>query len=125
MGSPVVRWQLVTPRPDEAGRFYGEVFGWRVDRDNALGAREVSTGSALGIGGGIWPAPPEAPSFVQLFVQVDDVEATLERVTSRGGAVLVPRSVLPDGDVMAVVRDPFGMSVGLVEARTPDAPAPA
>jgi predicted enzyme related to lactoylglutathione lyase len=110
----------VTPRPDDVGRFYGDVFGWRVDRDNALGAREVGTGSPIGIGGGIWPAPPEAPSFVQLFVEVDDVDAAIARVTGRGGSVLVPRSVLPDGDVMAVIRDPFGMSIGLVEAR----PAP-
>jgi predicted enzyme related to lactoylglutathione lyase len=120
MGNPVVRWQVVTPCPEEVGRFYVETFGWRVDRDNPLGVREVGTGSPAGIGGTIWPAPPEVPSFVQLFVEVDDVEATIARVTGRGGSVLVPRSALPEGDVMAVVRDPFGMSIGLVEAR----PAP-
>ena len=27
------------------------------------------------VGGGIWPAPPKAPSFVQLFIEVEDVAA--------------------------------------------------
>jgi predicted enzyme related to lactoylglutathione lyase len=115
MGAPVVRWQMISPRPDEVVGFYAAVFGWHEDRGNALGYRELRTQSADGISGGVWPAPPEAPSFVQLFVQVDDVAATIGVIERHGGSVLVPRSVLPDGEVMAVVRDPLGMSVGLVQ----------
>jgi predicted enzyme related to lactoylglutathione lyase len=114
MGAPVVRWQIVSPRPDDVARFYGEVFDWAVTRDNALGYREVQSGTPQGCPGGIWPAPPEAPTFVQLFVQVADVDATVAAVVQRGGAVVVPRSVLPDGDVMAILRDPFGSSFGVV-----------
>ncbi len=114
MGAPVVRWQMISPRPDEVVRFYSAVFGWQEDRANALGYRELRTGSAEGVSGGVWPAPPEAPTFVQLFVQVDDVEATIASVQAHGGTVVVPRSVLPDGQVMAVVRDPLGTTVGLV-----------
>ncbi len=117
MAAPVVRWQILSPRPDEVGRFYGSVFGWTERRDNALGYREINTGSPKGIPGGVWPAPPDAPSFVQLFVEVDDIDATIDAVTSNGGTILVPKSALPDGDTMAVVRDPLGMSLGLVLAR--------
>lgn len=121
MGAPVVRWQIISPRPDEVARFYGAVFGWTGSRANALGYREISTGSSGGIQGGIWPAPPDAPTFVQLFVQVDDIDRTTAAVVANGGSVLVPRSVLPDGDAMAVVRDPLGASVGLF---TPAASSP-
>lgn len=115
MGAPVVRWQMISPRPDEVVRFYAAVFGWHEDRSNALGYRELRTQSAAGISGGVWPAPPDAPSLVQLFIQVGDVAATIAEIEAHGGSVLVPRSVLPNGEVMAVVRDPVGMSVGLVQ----------
>lgn len=121
MGAPVVRWQIISPRPEDVSRFYGAVFGWTESRANALGYRELNTGSADGIHGGVWPAPPDAPTFVQLFVQVDDIDVTIRAVVANGGSVLVPKSVLPDGEVMAVVRDPLGTSVGLV---TPAASSP-
>jgi len=108
----VVRWQIVSPRPDDVARFYGEVFGWDVSRQNALGVREFTGGD--GCPGSVWPAPPAAPTFVQLFVQVADVEAAVAAVVQRGGAVIVPRSVLPEGEVIAILRDPFGASFGVV-----------
>jgi predicted enzyme related to lactoylglutathione lyase len=121
VGDPVVRWQIVSPRPDDVSRFYSGVFGWRVSRHNALGARDVSTESAKGIPGALWPAPPDAPTFVQFYAEVADVDATLVRAVAEGATVIVPRSVLPDGDVMAILRDPFGMSFGVVQAAAPAA----
>lgn len=121
MGAPVVRWQVISPRPDDVSRFYGAVFGWTESRANALGYRALHTGSADGIQGGVWPAPADAPTFVQLFVEVADIDATIAAVAAHGGSVIVPKSVLPDGEIMAVVRDPLGTSVGLV---TPAASSP-
>lgn len=116
MSAPVVRWQVVTPQPAAFGRFYAEVFGWRIARDNPLGVREVEgDDGGRGVPGSIWPAPPEAPTFVQLFLEVDDVAATLAAIAQHGGTIVVPRSVLPQGEVMAIAHDPFGLSVGLVE----------
>jgi predicted enzyme related to lactoylglutathione lyase len=117
MAAPVVRWQMLSSRPDEVSRFYGAVFGWTEKRDNALGYREVSTGSSSGIQGGVWPAPPEAPSFVQLFLEVADIDATIAAVLANGGSVIVPKSALADGDTMAIVKDSVGMSVGLLLSR--------
>jgi predicted enzyme related to lactoylglutathione lyase len=51
---------------------------------------------------------------VQLIVQVADVDAAIAAALARGGQVVVPRSVLPDGEVMAIVRDPFGTTVGVM-----------
>jgi predicted enzyme related to lactoylglutathione lyase len=113
MGQPVVAWQIVTRKPDELQAFYQSLFGWEVSVNNALGYRMVDTGSERGIDGGIWPAPPEAHDFVQLFVEVDDVAASVKRVSELGGKVIIPPQQLPDGDVMAVVHDPAGIAFGL------------
>ena len=77
----------------------------------------IDTGSDRGIHGGIWPAPPEAPSFVQLFIEVDDCDSYVKSATSQGATVLMPPQALPDGDVMAILKDPNGMSFGIVKAR--------
>ena len=74
MNNPVMQFQIVAKSPDETAAFYSRVFGWTIDANNALGYRRVDTGSREGIQGGIWPAPPHAPNFVQLFVGVADVE---------------------------------------------------
>ena len=58
MSAPVVRWQIITSRPDDLCSFYAEVFGWRTRRDNPLGVREVQTQDATAFPGSVWPAPP-------------------------------------------------------------------
>lgn len=108
--NPVREWQLVSTDPDATARFYADAFGWRIDRANALGYRRVATGDG-GTPGGIWPAPSSAHSFVQLFVAVDDVDAAIERAVRLGATVLVPRSALPEGEVMAVLKDPLGVPI--------------
>lgn len=113
MGNPVTQFQILSKKPDETAAFYSKLFGWRIDAKNSLGYRRIDTGSNEGIGGGIWPAPPQAPDFVQLFVSVSDVKAALEQAASLGAKVLIPHTTLPEGDEMAVLHDPNGMSFAL------------
>jgi uncharacterized protein len=111
MANPVTQWQVITKDPAKHAAFYEQVFGWNVDANNSLGYRMVDSG---GMPGGFWPAPPEANSFVQLFVQVDDIEQIVKKVTGQGGMVLIPPQTLPDGDQMAILRDPMGISFGVM-----------
>ncbi len=114
MGQPVVQWQIVTPAPDALASFYGALFGWDIKANNQLGYRMVDTASERGIPGGIWPAPPGVSTFVQLFVEVDNLAATVARTVELGGAVLIPPQRLPDGDEMAILRDPEGQTFGVM-----------
>lgn len=113
MNPAVVRWQIVTPQAEESARFYKQLFGWKIDQNNGLGFRELLSASDRGIDGGVWPAPAGAPSFVQLFIEVPDVDASVTAAQALGAVVIVPKSVLPDGDEMAVLRDPTGITFGL------------
>ena len=116
MSAPVMQWQIVTTEPDTLEQFYGSLFGWKISSNNALGYREIAAG---GIKGGLWPAPPGAPSFVQLFVGVPDVEASVAKATALGAKMIVPVTTLPDGDVMAVLADPMGVTFGLMKSKEP------
>ncbi len=113
MGNPVVQWQIVAKEPDALARFYASLFGWKVRADNALGYRQLDTDSPRGIGGGVWPSPPEGHNLVQLFIEVDAVEAYIEKAVKLGATVIVPKSELPDGGAMAIILDPAGLSFGL------------
>ena len=112
MSNPVVRWQMISSDPARTLAFYKEMFGWTTSQANALGYREVKAGDG-GIDGGVWPAPPNTPGFVQLFVSVDDVADAVTRAESLGAQVIVPVSELPDGETMAVLRDPMGMPLAV------------
>ena len=116
MGNPVTQFQIISKAPEETARFYGTLFGWGIDANNAMGYRRIETGSPQGIQGGIWPAPPQAPNFVQLFVTVEDVAGSTQRAVELGAKVLIPPTTLPEGDTMAVLHDPEGMSFAIWRA---------
>jgi predicted enzyme related to lactoylglutathione lyase len=117
MSAPVVQWQLVATNPDELVKFYRELFGWSFTTKNAMGYRQVTTGEG-GIDGGIWPSPPNGHSFVQLFVGVDDVESAVARAADLGATIIVPTTTLPDGDTMAVLKDPAGVTFSVMRYST-------
>lgn len=115
MSNPVVEFQILSKTPAETGEFFQRMFGWKINSDNPLGYRRIDTGSKEGIQGGIWPAPPQAQNFVQLFIRVDDVKASAAQVTALGGKVIIPPSTLPEGDEMAVLMDPHGMAFAIMK----------
>ena len=54
---------------------------------------------------------------MQLFVEVGDIDAILAMAQSLGAKVIVPKSALPDGDVLAILLDPAGISAAVMEDR--------
>ena len=114
MSHPVIQFQILSKSPDSHGQFYADLFGWTIDSNNPLGYRQIGTGSSEGIQGGIWPAPPQAHAFVQLFIQVEDCAAYVEKAAVLGAKVLVPPQTLPGGQEMAVLLDPQGLSFAIM-----------
>jgi uncharacterized protein len=113
MPNPVVRWQILSPKPDQSATFYEKLFAWKVTNANALGYRELASNVEGSVNGGIWPSPETTNSVVQLFVEVSDIDACINKAEKLGAKVIVPKSTLPDGDTMAVLLDPTGLSFGL------------
>jgi|SRR5215471_7067555 len=114
MGNPVTQWQIISRDPNKHSAFYANVFGWKISSDNPLGYRMADPESARGISGGFWPAPPEATAFVQLFTEITNMDETIRKVTENGGSILMPPQALPAGEQMAILRDPFGLTFGVV-----------
>jgi predicted enzyme related to lactoylglutathione lyase/ketosteroid isomerase-like protein len=113
VANPVLQFQMLSSDPEATAKFYTALFDWSANAKDAMGCRCLHTRSEEGIQGGIWPAPPGAPAFVQLFVGVPDLKAALERAAALGAKVLVPPTPLPEGGNVAILQDPQGMSFGL------------
>lgn len=117
MGNPVTHFQILSKVPEDTAQFYVRLFGWTLSADNPLGYRQIDTKSSIGIQGGIWPAPPGGSNFVQLFVTVDDVKATVRKAEEMGAKVAIAPTMLPEGDEMAVLVDPQQISFGVWKSK--------
>lgn len=109
---PVVHWEIVARDPDLQTRFYSEMFNWEI----GTGAiRQIPPGL-----GGPEPGPAghirqgDVPG-VSIYVQVRDLIQSLERAEELGGQVLAQPFDIADGPTLAVVSDPEGNSLVLVQ----------
>ena len=88
----VVWWEIESPDPDRTQGFYRALFGWGFRRafdepDSELGRRYwIVERGGVGIGGLQESQPTLSPAHaaVRLYVEVDDLEATLSRAVELG-----------------------------------------
>ena len=116
MGKPVAFFEVISADHERAQRFYGELFGWQVTADPAMGGYAlVDTGAGDGaIGGGIGPSETPGDTGVRIYVRVPDLSAALAAAEELGGTRLVEPTDLPAGyGRFAMLADPDGNPVGL------------
>jgi predicted enzyme related to lactoylglutathione lyase len=117
MANPVVHFEFISAEAPKLQKFFADVFAWKIDTSNPFGYGMVDTGEkAYGIQGGIGAPGPFGKGHVAIYVEVDDVDATLKKVEASGGKVLMPKMAMPNnGPVLAQFTDPTGNVVGLSE----------
>ena len=89
-------------------RFYGEVFNWRFDGSANGPYMHITAGTEM-IGGmrQIGANEPQPPSWLG-YVGVDDVAATVAKISAAGGQVYMPATTMPNVGTFAVTDDPTG-----------------
>lgn len=113
MANPVVHWEIGGARDAKRlGDFYGRLFGWNINSDNPHGYHVVDTGGG-GINGGIMQACEGQPSYVAFYVQVDDLQAYLDKAVGLGAKALIPPTPIQGVGAFAMFLDPEGHCVGL------------
>jgi predicted enzyme related to lactoylglutathione lyase len=112
MGNPVVHFEIVAKDAAKSQEFYAKLFDWHIDADNPMSYGMVDTHSEGGIGGGI--TGEGANTGVTFYVQVDDLQAYLDKAESLGGKTIMPPMEIPDMVKLAVFSDPEGNVIGIV-----------
>ncbi len=124
MGAAVVHWEINSNNAQQLQEFYTKLFGWEINANNPMHYGLVNTGSTLGANGGIGqndPSQPVTPPPVTFYVQVSDLQATLDKVNELGGSVVMPVTEIPNMVTFALFRDPDGNVIGLVKGEEPKA----
>ena len=118
MPNPVVHFEIVGADSAKTKQFYTELFDWTIDDDNPMNYGMVNTGSDRGIGGGIYGVEEEEDDRpgVKIHVEVDDLQAYLDKAEELGGKTILPPTVVPDMVTFALFADPDGTLIGLVKS---------
>ena len=113
-GTPVW-YELMTPDPAAAQRFYGDVLGWQIG-DSGMPGMDYRIARAGGdMVAGMMGLPPglTMPFWLPYF-GADGIDAAIGRITKGGGKVMHGPAEVPGGAWIVQATDPQGAFFALV-----------
>ena len=111
MGQPVVHFEIGSRKSEQSGKFYAALFGCNIQSHGP--ALMIDTGTKEGIQGNIAQPDTEPKNYVTIYVQVDDIVASLKQVEALGGKTLVSATEVPGMGNFAWFADLDGNAIGL------------
>jgi uncharacterized protein len=114
MSQPVVHFEIGCRDQAKTVVFFSQLFGWKMQPAGM--ATMINTGSDSGIHGHITNLGHEPHRYTIFYVQVDDVQAYLDKAESLGAKTLVPPVDIPTG-TFAWFSDPEGNTIGLWKSK--------
>ena len=99
----------------KSSQFYERVFGWKL-RTRGDGAVAFDDGVGEVSGAWVKGRPPHSPGLM-IYVMVDSVAATIEKVIAAGGEIVQPIGA-DAPEITARFRDPGGNIIGLYQERS-------
>lgn len=108
MANPIIFFEIGCENPEATTKFYESVFDW--DFDPMPTGAKVDPGK--GIQGQINSLGHEPHQYTIFYVQVDDVQQTIDKVTEAGGRLIIGPVPIPLG-TFAWIADPGGNTIGL------------
>jgi predicted enzyme related to lactoylglutathione lyase len=114
--NPIVHFEIIGADGPALQKFYGDLFGWKVDANNEWQYGLVESGGEGGIGGGIASDQGSSGNRVTVYAQVNDPQAYLDKAVALGGSVVLPVTEMGEGmPVIAMFTDPAGNVSGLLK----------
>jgi len=119
----VIHFEIHAGDPDRAIRFYEQVLGWQFQKwDGPMPYWLVVTGpdSQPGINGGLVQRQGEIDGQAVIAyvctVDVDNVDTYVQKATTAGGVVAVPKMPIPGVGWLAYCKDTEGNLFGLMQS---------
>lgn len=110
---------ISTPNSDRAGKFYTDIFGWQLLKDEKDPSGYIHIKNGEHFIGGIPPSShrnPNAPPHWLLYFQVADVEAATTKAAQLGGKILMPARKMENVGTWSIVADPQGAVFSLFKS---------
>lgn len=110
--------ELITPDPEKSSAFYAALIGGSLHHADmgAAGSYTLFQNDGKDVGG-LMQTPPGAPGKAHwnAYIAIDDLDAALAKVAELGGQLLMPAKDIPDVGRIAVIADPLGAAVSLMQ----------
>jgi predicted enzyme related to lactoylglutathione lyase len=110
---PITHIELSAKDPSGAGKFYGDLFGWKIVEMPEM--NYVTFESEEGHGGGFVTVGEQGFEVGDIvpYVTVPDIDAALARAEELGGKMLMPKTEIPGVGWFAHFSDPTGNRLAL------------
>ncbi|MCX6163916.1 MAG: VOC family protein [Ignavibacteriae bacterium] len=97
--------------------FFTQLFGWQFNLSQSTGSLywNIFTGEGS-IGGGLMKkaVPEHSGQSVVLYVEIDDIKATLDKAVSFGGSIVMPKTLINENaGYFGLFNDIDGNVIGL------------
>jgi predicted enzyme related to lactoylglutathione lyase len=116
----IVHTEFVSANAKATADFVTKMFGWRMEKMNTPGMEYYMWNypdGQMDAGGGIGNTSSEhrQPSpHINIFVDVENLAAAIEKAKSLGATLLTPETAIPDGGgYFAVLSEPGGCTLGI------------
>jgi predicted enzyme related to lactoylglutathione lyase len=106
--------QIPTVDVGASASFYERALGWTI-RTRSDGSTGFDDTTAQVSGEWVLDRQAAGDTGVLVYVRVDDVEASLERIAEAGGEIIVPRTRQDEAIAYATFRDPAGNVLGIFQ----------
>jgi len=115
---PIVHIEIPAKKAGEAGKFYGDLFGWNIEADPVYNYVQFQAEGGPGGGfaelaGSTANNPEYKPDSLIVYVGSDDIDADLAKVESLGGKTVFPKTEIPHVGWFAIFTDPTGNRIAL------------
>ncbi len=112
MEHKIVHVELSAKDRKALSKFYADMFGWKMEHIDDLNYTTFKAGD--GVGGGFNPVTAENPAgTVTIYIETDDVTASLKAIEKAGGTIISPEMEIPKTGKFGIFRDPQGNMIGL------------
>ncbi|HEY6759841.1 MAG TPA: VOC family protein [Baekduia sp.] len=119
MPNPVVHFEFIGTDGEKTQQFFADLFGWSIDASNPMKYGLVDPGEGSqerGIAGGVAGAMQGSGARTVVYVEVQDIDASLAKAQELGGTKLFGPETIMEGVTLAQFADPDGTVVGLLQA---------
>ncbi len=103
--------EIIGENVEQVSQFYGSLFGWTID--SSFGENYALFNTGREPGGGLMTPRKNIPAGIIVYVQVEDVEATLKKVEELGGKVVAEKNEIPNIGWYGLFKDPNENLIGL------------
>ncbi|HUE98820.1 MAG TPA: VOC family protein [Anaerolineales bacterium] len=115
----VVHVEIPAANVEAAGKYYQELFGWKMQHVAEFDYTMWEDGS--GYGGGFNKVSGENPvGQVLVYIDSDDIEADLKRAEELGGTIIRPKTEIPGTGWFGLFKDPTGNVLALYTSKNPE-----